>query len=667
MARPLPPLVAALAAVCAVSCADAVPESLGRAPEPIINGTPDPGETGTVYVSHLDYPFLCSGTVIGPTLVVTAKHCTFIEKSGANNDTPMKGNRFRVGFGPQQGQLTWRGTTKMEWIGMPGNVEVQPAVDGGEDVALLWLSSAVPSGTKIHAVKLDYVPKSGDQLTIVGYGRSSLSNNKSGVKLMTVDAFNGVNGATGIIQAKGKGACSGDSGGSFYFGSTRELVGVTSTAGASAPNKACDIGITNASSVRNPDVNAFLANALGQVGVCAPTPEICGDGKDQDCDNVADNQCQKDGQPCATDVDCENGSCQEVAGQKICTKPCDDKAPCPANSRCVTSCTQGFCLPGTQGTKKLSEACADSSECASNHCAASGCSLVCNPLLGQCPDDMACAVTPSCGECAPLASVPGPRKLGEACSSGADCETDAQCVDDGFGNLRCATACLEGNVCSSGFACRNGLCLRTGGMATGERCLAPEDCGSFLCALFPEPWLNYCTRNCTSSADCGNGFDCKHELGAQICVPAVNRMGEACVADSQCTSDQCHPTLGICTRQCNPQTAPCPPGFLCHVVDGEMTCVPGPGAFPTPADAGPPSDAGAAGTAAGGGVAGAGASAGTAGTGAGGAAADSAGSGSGSGCGCRTADRRDGGAGLLLAAAALGLARLGRRRGKLRA
>lgn len=657
-----------LAALVAGGCADApATGALAQVEQPIINGTPDPGETGTVYVSHLDYPFLCSGTVIGPTLVVTAKHCTFVEKTGANNDVPMKGDRFRVGFGPQQGQLTWRGTTKMEWIGQPGNVEVQPAVDGGQDVALLWLSSAVPAGTKIHAVKLDYIPAANDPLTIVGYGRSSLSSNKSGVKLMTVDTFNGLNGATGIIQAKGKGACSGDSGGSFYFGAARELVGVTSTAGASAPGKACDIGITNASSVRNQGVNAFLAAALGQIGVCAPAPEICGDGLDQDCDSVVDNQCKKDGQPCASDVDCETGTCQDIAGQKLCVRVCDDKTPCPPGSVCATSCTQGYCLAGAQGTAKLLEACAGSAECASNHCGGAGCTLVCNPLLGQCPDDMACAVTPTCGECAPIAGVPGPRKLGEACSTTSDCEVDGTCVDDGFGILRCATPCLEGNVCPSGFACRNAQCVRAGGLSTGERCLGPDDCASALCAVFSEPWENYCTKPCSTSGECGNGFDCKQELGAQICVPAVERMGEPCVADSQCTSDQCHPTLGLCTRQCDPKSAPCPVGFACHVVDGELACVPGPGAFPPDGGAG---SAGASGGGAGsggvGGAAGSGGSVAGSGGGAGTAPAGSEAGESSSGCGCRTASTRSSGSVVALLALAFGIARrAGRRRGKL--
>jgi hypothetical protein len=211
--------------------------------------------------------------------------------------------------------------------------------------------------------------------------------------------------------------------------------------------------------------------------------------------------------------------------------------------------------------------------------------------------------------------------------------------------------------------------VRAGGLSTGERCLGPDDCSSALCAVFSEPWENYCTKPCSTSGECGNGFDCKQELGAQICVPAVLRMGEPCVADSQCTSDQCHPTLGRCTRQCNPKTAPCPPGFACNVVDGELACVPGPGAFPPDGGAGSAGTSGGAAGVAGSGGSGGGGTAGSAGGSGGSAGSSGAGSEAGessSGCGCRTARTRAGGSVAALLALALGIARrAGRRRGKL--
>lgn len=572
------PLLASLGFLGLGACAEA-PASAdrpARVQHAVINGTPDAAETGVVAISHLDHPMLCSGTVIGPTLVVTAKHCAFKEKSGGP-DQPLAGDRFRVGFGPSTGSLTYRGTTKMEWIGQPASLEVQPAVEAGEDVALLWLSSAVPPGTFIHKVKTDYVPSSTDTFTIVGYGRSSLSSAASGVKLMTVDALVAVNGSTGVVKTQGKGACSGDSGGAFFFGgfpagTQRELVGITSTAQKSDAGVECAVGISNATSVRNPKVSKLLLDALGIVGVCVPSAEVCGDGKDQDCDGIADNQCKADGQPCASEVECASGQCEQTGTGKTCVRLCGAKQTCPAGSHCVASCGVGWCQPGAPGKKKILEACSSGTDCETDHCGAVGCTFPCNPALGQCPDDMACAASTGCGECAALASVAGPMRLGEKCASTADCEADASCEDDGLGVLRCSRACAEGGGCPLGFVCHAGRCMRGGGLGTGERCMGAEHCASGACLTFPDRRDNFCTKGCDPSVGCAYGFECQKVAGQDLCAPTARRLGETCSTDDECISGHCNALLGACSRACSPSSAPCPPGFECKVVGLGLFC-----------------------------------------------------------------------------------------------
>ncbi|MCC6215655.1 MAG: trypsin-like serine protease [Polyangiaceae bacterium] len=574
-------------------CGSADPPAPAAVASPIIGGSPDPNESGTVAITHLDYGLLCSGTLIAPTLVVTAKHCAFLERA-SGPDEPLAGDRFRVGFGPAWGQLTWRGTTSLEWVGMPGELEVDAAVAAGEDVALLHLASAAPASAHVHSVRLDYVPKAGDSLTIVGYGRSSLSSDTSGVKLQTTDAFHAFDGSTGILTAKGKGACSGDSGGSFYFGGLRELVGVTSTAAGSSTTSFCDVGITHASSVRNPRVNALLAAALGVVPSCTPIDEVCGDGLDQDCDQIPDNGCLADGAACTSDVACRNGACIDLGAGPVCGRRCDRQTTCPPGQRCVGTCGEGHCTTDPAGSGPLLAACTTDAECASSHCSSAGCTTLCGAALGECPDDQACATTGACGECVPLAAAPDPRRLGEACAVDADCTDGAVCAGDGFGVGRCATTCFQGSICPDGFRCDAGRCVRGAPFALGERCTKPELCSSGLCATYPEPHRNFCTRRCTNGSGCPDGFACASEFSTLVCVPAIGRLGEPCAADSQCTTDRCDPTLGACTRACSPTSAPCPAGFTCDVVGGALLCRAAPGAFPPDAGAGGAGGAGGA-------------------------------------------------------------------------
>lgn len=585
------PLLSAslLACIAASGCGDARRVAQSEHADPIVGGTPD-GDTGTVLLTHLDYGFLCSATVIAPSLVVTAKHCVMFPKNGV--DTPLPGNRFIVGFGSSANALTAQvQSSKIDWIGSPGNTDVQAAVDGGYDVALVYLSQGVPQGTTIHAPKFDYQPANGDPITIVGYGMNKANGaGSSGTKLATTDSVVGWT-LTGIVETQGKGACNGDSGGSFFFGPNRELVAVTSTAGASSSTTKCDVGITNGDSFGNPDVKKFVFDALQAVGVCSPEPEICGNGIDEDCDGTADDHCKFNGDPCTSDGDCKTSMCRDVGGQSVCVKPCDLATPCGSMQHCTSLCGGGFCVPGAQGSKSLGDTCTDSSQCASLDCGADDlCTLPCDTAKGQCPDDEACDDSAGCGSCAKATKVSAKRSLGEPCQSDGDCATTAGCADDGFGVKRCTEPCLEG-ACTKGFLCEGGKCVRGGGFALGERCRAPEECQSNQCADFGGA-DNFCTNGCATAADCGAGFDCKDLGGALYCQPNLAPLGKPCSSDAVCLSGFCSPSLGTCSRKCEPTKAPCPPGLECVGLDSDLYCRAAPGAFPAK-DAG--ADTGAAG------------------------------------------------------------------------
>jgi hypothetical protein len=89
-----------------LGCSAQDPEAAGASSQPILGGAPAADLTGVVHVAHPDSPIVCSGTVIAPSLVVTAKHCVIRETSGA--DAPLRPEAFSVGFGPDIDHLITR-------------------------------------------------------------------------------------------------------------------------------------------------------------------------------------------------------------------------------------------------------------------------------------------------------------------------------------------------------------------------------------------------------------------------------------------------------------------------------------------------------------------------------------------------------------------------------
>lgn len=257
----------------------------------IIDGTEAPELTGIVHIEHPLYSrFTCTGTVIAPTLVVTAKHCVFRQLEDAA-DEPLPEAGFRVGFGADLENLEFREVKERIWFGTPGELEVAASAQAGQDVAILTLAASVPSGTQIHPVDFNFHPYAGDQYTLAGYGLSSKTEAISGTKRSAREQASAFDSGTGILESTGNGACAGDSGGPFLFGKNLTLVGVISQVGGSTEEAYCNVGKSYASGVGNAQVKGLIESAFGSLPPCESRQEVCANNQDENCNGQIDEGC----------------------------------------------------------------------------------------------------------------------------------------------------------------------------------------------------------------------------------------------------------------------------------------------------------------------------------------------------------------------------------------
>ncbi len=381
-------------------------EGTRSAAQPIQGGMPDSTHTFEVGVcggSPGNCNLLCTGTLIAPNLVVTARHCV--------SQTPM-GNVdcAATNFGGQYNPSSYYITTSSTMLSSAGTwvrasqfVTPTPTALCGNDIALIILASNVPASAATPAIPnvmydlrdRSHISKLAD--TAIGYGLTSPANmNSAGTRHIRENiGFNCIpsdvskftdcwaHGYQNDMREQeffsGDGPCEGDSGSGAFSQAQFDTgvflsLGVLSRGGVTPDGQTCTGSFyTRLDSYR--DLIITTANRAATLGgytapswVSSPPIPPIGDGGTKP---PADGGSSGDGgstpapgelgAPCANDDECNTKSCSAIDGKTfVCTQSCDATNVCPDGF----SCKSGFCFVTPAPPKNTTQSSGSSGGCA---------------------------------------------------------------------------------------------------------------------------------------------------------------------------------------------------------------------------------------------------------------------------------------------------------------
>lgn len=323
---------------------------------------------------------LCSGALIAPNLVVTARHCVDqspqqIDCASATFGPQMAAtNNFHVTTDPDMMQAT------QGWHSVKKIITPTPTPVCGNDIALLILNNQVgPAEATPMVVPVVQYPMSDATrydtvFTAIGYGSTSPANAGAGTRRIRQNialvcvpgrkgfdcgTLTGTNLTPSEFVAQ-DGTCEGDSGSSAYDQTLFDQgiptsFGVLSRGGQSADGTTCEGSIyTRLDAWRDLIVSAvteasqnwsLYPKPVPDWTIYVPPPPVVDSGTPAKDAGEAGAPSAELGATCTADKDCKSSNCAAATGDNfVCTQACDASTPCPDG----LTCSSGLCFAGVE-------------------------------------------------------------------------------------------------------------------------------------------------------------------------------------------------------------------------------------------------------------------------------------------------------------------------------
>lgn len=199
------------------------------------------------------------------------------------------------------------------------------------------------------------------------------------------------------------------------------------------------------------------------------------------------------------------------------------------------------------------------SDCVDGYCRDNVCTRDCVDADKDCPKGYVCSDIGKCEFGGQGASGPGGSGAGGSPTTGPS-------MGGGSSN--------GGNSPTTTSTTTSTTTTGTGGNSPGSAdltlCTNDSECGSGMCRQMVRNGLKRCTHSCSANSQCASGFRCETVANESFC--AESDIGRACNASGQCNY-ACLSPLNYCVSECT-TGADCPNGYGCMDVGGNtLVCV----------------------------------------------------------------------------------------------